>query len=152
MEGTGPKPPDPPVGEPPPGGEPSVNSEPGGGSAGAAAVVDQQATSAIVSFANVVGGEFAGIQKKLTIHLVRDENAKASFKCSPGEISTLVFKTLKIPKDNVITFEQRRMNEIDVHTIGIDPEKYKVAMQIKIKDGLFIGDEYASQVCNILIE
>ena len=23
---------------------------------------------------------------------------------------------------------------------------------IKIKDGLFIGDEYASQVCNILIE
>ena len=136
MEGTGPKPPDPPAGEPPPGGEPSVNSEPGGGSAGAATVADQQ-TSAAVSFANVVGGEFAGIQKKLTIHLVRDENAKASFKCSPGEISTLVFKTLKIPKDNVITFEQRRMNEIDVHTIGIDPEKYKVAMQIKIKDGLY---------------
>ena len=136
MAGMGPKPPDPPGGlgveAPPP-----VTSEAQGGSLGATPAVDQQAASTTISFANVVGGEFAGVQKKLTIHLVRDENAKASYKCSSGEISTLVFKTLKIPKDNVITFEQRRMNEIDVHTIGIDPEKYKVAVQIKIKDGLY---------------
>ena len=122
MAGMGPKPPDPPGGlgveAPPP-----VTSEAQGGSLGATPAVDQQAASTTISFANVVGGEFAGVQKKLTIHLVRDENAKASYKCSSGEISTLVFKTLKIPKDNVITFEQRRMNEIDVHTIGIDPEK-----------------------------
>ena len=80
---------------------------------------------------------YAGVEQKLIIFLTKEENSRANYRCGTAEMSKLVFTHLKIPSDNVITIEQGKMNEIWVHTKGINVNDYKVPAQIKVKEGVY---------------
>ena len=80
---------------------------------------------------------YAGVEQRLIIFLTKEENSRANYRCNTGEMAKLIFTHLKIPSDNVITFEQGKMNEIWVHTKGINVDDYKVPAQIKVKEGLY---------------